>query len=183
MSSSLHPPGDHHIEVGSDAATALTVAKAVAADWGAEWETAPSDTAQKETPSNDGSEGQVDLGDSGARLTIPALAGLRRGEITGRLSVEPARSGGMPSGVRLRFVVEEESYGIQTVPVMILLSAAFGCLIVLLWPFVPALASLVPFSIVLGIAAWFLVIAKLSNSGPREFLEEIAQRVETDDEG
>ncbi len=178
--------GEHHIELPTDAATAMAVVKEVASAWGAQW--LPRRNPQSDTEpsaasltSDETEEGEVEIepSDDGGRLAIPALAGLRTGEITGQLSVEPARASGMPSGVRLRFTVEEENYHLQPVPVMILCCAAFGCLIVLFWPFFPALASLVPFSIVLGVAAWFLVLAKLSNSGPTEFLDEIALQVET----
>ena len=194
MNQPTQPAGEHHIELPTDATTAMAVAKEVASAWGAEWmarheprsDSDPSAASLTSDETEEGEEGKVEIefepDDGGGRLAIPALAGLRSGEITGRLSVEPARSGGMPSGVRLRFTVEEENYRLQPVPVMILCSAAFGCLIVLIWPFFPALASLVPFSIVLGVAAWFLVIAKLSNSGPTEFLEEIAQRIKDGDE-
>ncbi len=174
MSHPSSAAGEHHaehqLEVNSDTATVVAAAREVASDWGAWWE-------------GEGQDEGGDLGDNSGRLTIPILAGLRYGQASGQLSVEPARAGGMPAGVRVRFTVEEESYTLQKISVAILLCAAFGCLIVLFWPFFPALASLIPLSLVLGLAAWFLVIAKLSNSGPPEFLQEIAERASRGDDG
>jgi hypothetical protein len=148
---------EHQIEVEGDVVATLATAREVADDWGATWPQEISDTG-------------------GAFLRLPAVAGLRRGTISGHLHAEPAHAGQLPVRTRLRFVATEENYVLQRVPLSLLLGAALGCLIVLLWPFIPALAPLIPLAILLGFAAWFLVITKLSNAGPADFLEEIAHR-------
>jgi hypothetical protein len=169
------PAASHQVEIAANAAQALAAARAVATEWAASWET-------------DEPDGRTDGGTAGAaptaaehRLTLPMVAGLRRGEVQGRLRVEPAQAGGVPNGVRLRFLPGAETLRIQPIPTAFLAFAGFGCLVVLAWPFVPALTPLVPFSVLLALGAWFLVIAKLSNSGPAEFLDAVRERAESAD--
>ena len=167
-SQSKESPRSHVVEFEGDTATALAAAQQVAKDWGIEWPPAE----KLPTTERTGQERE----DQGFQLAVPAIAGLRRGEVTGRLHIEPAQAGQLPAKVRLRFQVEEEHYEVQRIQVAMLLSALLGCLIVLLWPFVPTLTPLVPVSVLIGLAAWFLVVARLANSGTTEFLEAVSER-------
>ncbi len=44
----------------------------------------------------------------------------------------------------------------------------------MLVPFFPDLFQLLPFAVVLSLAAWFLVVSRLRSSGPEEFLGDLA---------
>lgn len=107
---------------------------------------------------------------SGGRLVMPVTAGLRDGRLAGRLWVEPAAAG---SAVVLR--VEERTDRLRTRAVALLVLAAAGGLIGMLWPFFPALLPFLPLALVLVVGAWFLVISRLTTSGPEELLELVRE--------
>ncbi|MCP4659400.1 MAG: hypothetical protein GY856_28655 [bacterium] len=141
-------PTEHRIELSEDPAGCLRLVSRAAEDWGARW--------------------QVEGGDGG-RLELPVVAGVHRGWLVGRVTVE-----GLAEGSRLTFRVEESIYGVQTTTVTVLVLAACGALATVVAPFVPSLLPLVPLGIMLSVGAWFFVIARLRNSGPEEFLEALA---------
>lgn len=107
-------------------------------------------------------------GVSGGRLVLPVLAGLRRGWLGGEVSVD--RQG---EGTRVSFRPEESSYRIDRPAFVTLLIAAVGALITVLAPFVPRFWPLVPIGILLGLGAWLFIVARLRNSGPEEFFDEV----------
>jgi hypothetical protein len=119
---------------------------AAARDWGAEW-----------TPTADG-----------GRLVLPVVFGLRRGEATGRIGVEPA-----PGGSRLVWTLEESRLAVHRSSVVVLSLAAVPALGALAWPFFPPLLALAPLAAVLGFLAWWLVVARLRSSGPEDFLAAV----------
>ena len=102
----------------------------------------------------------------GGRLELPVTAGLRRGVVSGRVSVETT-----PNGSRVLFRVEESHHTLNVAATMVLLLGAVGALAVTLWPLFPPLLALAPLSLVLAFTAWLLVASRLRTSGPEDFLE------------
>lgn len=140
-------PAEHQVELTRDPHGSLELLSREATSWGARWQ-------------RDG---------LGGRLTLPVLAGLRRGWVEGEVTVEPA--GG---GSRLVFRIDRSDYRLQTLSVAVLVVAAAGALVFVFAPFVPALRPAVPLGILLSVAAWLFIVAGLRNSGPEEFLETLA---------
>ncbi len=117
-------------------------------------------------------------GIDGGELTLPVAAGLRRGVVTGRLTVT-----GEGEGSRVRFEVEREEYALNWGAVVILLIGALGALLLMLWPLYPALLSVAPVAALAAFSAWFLVNARLANRGPQEFLEALQLDLEARPDG
>lgn len=104
-------------------------------------------------------------------LRLPVLAGLRRGVVSGRLRVGPA-----DGGSQVVFQPEESRLEVQAQAVVILLVSLAGSAVVVAWPFVPRLLQLAPFGAILALGGWFLVISRLRNSGPEDFLAAVGHR-------
>jgi hypothetical protein len=115
--------------------------------------------------------------DLGGRLRLPVLAGLRRGVISGRITVEPA-----DGGSRVAFRPEEAGYTLQVQAVVVLAFAVAGAAVVVAWPFFPRLLSVAPFGALLALGGWFLVISRLRTSGPDEFLAAVQERAAQEEE-
>lgn len=145
----LPPVAEHAIDLDVPPGTALAAVGQTAEDWGAEF---------------------VREG-SGGRLQLPVIAGLRRGLMTGPVVVE-----GGEDGSRVVFRPEETIYRVQVQSVVILVIALLGALMTVLWPFDARLLSLAPFGALLAFGGWFLVISRLRNSGPEEFLQAVADQ-------
>ena len=128
----------------------LEAVERAAEDWGAGW--------------------RADDGDRpGGRLELPVSAGLRHGRLTARVEVTHARPDEAASEVTL--TAERSEYHLWTPAVVILLIAAAGALLTVLWPFFPeALLPAAPVGAILGLSAWFLIITRLQNRGAEEFL-------------
>jgi len=139
---------EHQVELAEDPDASLELVSREATSWGAAWR-------------RDGRRG--------GRLTLPVLAGLRRGRVEGEVIVEPAGAGS-----RLTFRIDKSDYRLQGMSVAVLLVAALGALAVVVGPFVPALRPAVPLGILLSVGAWLFIVAGLRNSGPEEFLEGLA---------
>jgi len=111
---------------------------------------------------------------SGGRLTLPVSAGLRRGTVSGTLSVEAGAK-----GLSLHFDPEESDYRLIRPAVFFLVLASAGGLFSMVWPFFahrqPELLAAVPTAALLALGGWFLVVSRLRNCGPEEFLEEVAE--------
>lgn len=107
--------------------------------------------------------------EAGGRLHLPVVAGLRRGLVSGPLSVEA-----LPEGSRVVFRAEESRHYVHTASVAVLLLACAGGLLTALWPFYPKLLPVAPFGALLALGGWFLVISRLRTSGPDEFLAAVA---------
>jgi hypothetical protein len=144
--SSGGPPSEYHREAAASGARLAAGIEAAAEAWGAEWER------------------------EGGRLDLPVSAGLHSGRLTGRLRVEPAASGS-----RLVFTVEARSWRPRTHAVALLVLAAAGGLVTVLWPFFPSLLGLAPVGAVLALSAWFLVISRLTTNSPEDFLALAAE--------
>jgi hypothetical protein len=145
----LPPMAEHAIDLDVPPGTALAAVGQTAEDWGAEFV-------------RDG---------SGGRLRLPVIAGLRRGFMTGPVTVETSGE-----GARVVFLPEETVYHVQTQSVVILVLALVGALMTVLWPFDSRLLALAPYGALLAFGGWFLVISRLRNSGPEEFLQAVASQ-------
>jgi hypothetical protein len=141
----------HEIDLAGPPEAALAAAGRAAEAWGAEFEAAG----------------------RGGRLRLPVVSGLRRGLLTGPLTVEET-----PEGSRVVFQPEESIQTLQAGSVMLLLFAAAGAVLTILWPFYPALLPLSSFGAILALGGWFLVISRLRTSGPQEFLAMVAAEAE-----
>lgn len=109
-------------------------------------------------------------GSSGGTLRLPVVRGLWRGVEQCQVAVEPSSS-----GATLELTVEESWLRVNRSAVVVLLFGGAGGLIVALWPFFPGLMPLLPVAVVLALAAWLLVVARLRNSRPEDFLMLIAE--------
>jgi hypothetical protein len=138
-------------EIAADPAATLAAVARAARGWGAEWQG----------------------GRDGGRLALPVVLGLRRGLLVGRLSVVPTGA----ASSRLVWTLEESRLEVQSAAVAVLFFAAVPLVATVAWPFYPPLAKLLPVAMVLGFAAWWLVIARLRSSGPEEFLHLVGEEV------
>ena len=112
--------------------------------------------------------GSFEVVGSGGRVVLPVQAGLRHGRFEGRI-VLVATEGAS----RLTLETETASYWLHRPAVALLGIAALGALSTVLWPFVPGLRPLLPLGFIVAFVAWFLVIARLKNRGPSEFLATV----------
>ena len=145
-------PREMAVELDHDPVEALRRVAHAASDWGAKWTR----------------EGAVE-----GRLELPVLAGLRRGWVEGRVTAEAKGEGS-----RLVFCQEGSQYRLETVSVVFLMLGALGTLVVLVAPLVPALWPALPPGVLLAVAAWLFIVARLRNSGPEEFFGSLSE--ETD---
>ncbi len=139
---------EHRLELPEDPVTSLNLVAMAADAWGGLWQ----------------AEGR-----GGGRLGLPVMAGLRRGWVAGQLTVEPAGDGS-----RLVYLVDKSEYRVQKAATLTLLLATLGALVTMIAPFVPSLWKFVPVGLILCLAAWLFVVARLRNSGPEEFFEDLA---------
>jgi len=109
----------------------------------------------------------------GGQLRLPVVSGLRRGLLTGPLTVEET-----PKGSRVVFRPDDVLHYVQTPSVIILLLSCVGAVLTVVWPFFPKLLPLAPFGAVMALGGWFLVISRLRSSGPQEFLAMVAAEAE-----
>ncbi len=147
---------EHHLELPEDPVASLNLVAAAAEDWGGMWQ----------------AEGR-----SGGRLGLPVVAGLRDGWVAGQLTVEPDGDGS-----RLAYRVDKSEYRVQKPAALMLFLASIGAVVTIVAPLFPALLGLVPLSIVLCLVAWFFVVARLRNSGPEEFFENLAREYQVQSE-
>lgn len=153
--------------VAAPADETLSALKEAAEDWGASWE--PSDASSG----------------SGGKLHLPVIAGLRRGFEEGHVTVEDVqkgKNGAKGDGCSVRFQVERSSYRLWTPAILLLLVAAWGGIISILWPFWPSLLSQVPIGLVLAFSAWFLIVPRLRNEGAEDFLAMVGAYAEGEPE-
>ncbi len=138
----------HRVEVQADPETVLRSLASAADLWGADWQP----------------------GSSSGVLLLPVVRGLWRGVDRCRVSVLPTSSGSV-----VELTVEQSRQWVNRSAMVVLLFGGVGGLIVALWPFFPGLMPLLPVAVVLAIAAWLLVVARLRNSNPEDFLKLVAE--------
>lgn len=102
---------------------------------------------------------------AGGRLELPVRHGLRYGSLLAEVQVEPSEEGTV-----VTLEEQEENLEVHTSAVAVLLFAALAAIATVFWPLFPALTALLPLSLVLGVAAWLLVVSRLQSSGPQDFL-------------
>lgn len=144
------PPQVLRLRTPRDRAAVLAAVASTVEDWGGEWTTA---------------------GDGG-ELRLPVEAGLRRGFVRGRATTTAA------STSELTLEIVEERWWMHRVALALLLGAAVPAMAGVLWPFVPAVAPLVPLGLVLGAASWLAILARLRHRGPAEFLAAVESALE-----
>ena len=110
----------------------------------------------------------------GGLLRLPVQAGLRHGE----LEVGVTATGLPAGGVELAFGIEGAQWRVHRTGVGLLVLAAVGALAMVAWPFVPAIAPLAPMGLVLGVAAWLVVLSRLRHHGLAELAADVAERLE-----
>lgn len=112
---------------------------------------------------------------NGGRLALPIVQGLRRGFVEGTVALDPAAS-----GCSLRFVVEETSLEVNRSALAILILGGLGGLTLVFWPLSPVILRLAPVGAVLAIVAWLMVVSRLRNSSPEQFLDLVRHMAEHD---
>jgi len=142
--------GEHHtLDLDVAPGAALVALGETAEAWGAEWER----------------QGQ------GGKLVLPVLAGLRRGYLLAKVTVDEKR--GDRAGAHIDLTVEKAELHIHRQAVAILLVAATASIATVLWPFFPALLPLAAPATVIALGAWFLIVSRLKTSGPEDFLKAV----------
>jgi hypothetical protein len=139
---------EHQVELACAPGEALAAVGKAAEAWGADWE----------------------RGIEGGRIGLPIAAGIRRGLARGEIRVE--RAGG---GARVSFRAEETVFYVQTAAVGILVLAAAGGVLTVIWPFFPALLPLAPLGGIVALSGWFLVVSRLTTSTPDDFLRLVSE--------
>ena len=112
----------------------------------------------------------------GDNLVLPVLAGLQRGYVGGPVTLEED-----DGSTRITFLEDESSYGVDRASFFVLVIAGLGALVTVLAPVFHNLWGLVPIGFLLAISGWLFIVARLRNSGPEEFFEEL--RVSAEDPG
>lgn len=99
---------------------------------------------------------------------LPLLAGLRTGALAGRVSLA-----GDGKGTHVTLEEESRDYQLNRGAVGALVLALAGALATFLWPFFPDLTPLAGAGLIVSLAAWFLVLSRLSTNGPEDFLATV----------
>jgi hypothetical protein len=142
---------EHGVDLPVRPDAALSALRRAADDWGAE----------------------LSREEGSPRLHLPVVHGLKRGVVSGPVRVEATAE-----GARVAFLPEESRLYVQAASVFILVVAIVGALLTILWPFFPQLLPLAPFGALLALGGWFLVLSRLRNSGPDEFLVMVEAQAE-----
>ena len=141
---------EHSLELPEDPRAVLRWVARAADDWGGAWQP---------------------RSERAGRLGLPVEAGVRRGWVAGEVEVEAT-----DEGSTLRWRLDKSEYRVDQATVAVLVLAAGGALVTILLPFFPRLIRLVPVGILLALGAWLFIVSRLRNSGPEEFLQDLAER-------
>ena len=144
----VETPSQHRVALEATPEAALELLATAADLWGASWQASS----------------------SGGTLHLPVVRGLWRGVEQCRVDVSCGKSG---SAIEL--TVEESRHSVNRSAVVVLLFGGMGGLIVAFWPFFPGLMPLLPVAVVLAVAAWLLVVARLRSSSPEDFLKLVTE--------
>ncbi len=109
-------------------------------------------------------------GPMGGQLHLPAVAGLRRGFLHGRVALTP-----LTKGCRVSWKLERAELEVHRPTVTLLTATAVVVIPVSAWPFYPPLLGLLPLAGAMAFLAWFLVLSRLQSSGPEEFFAALAE--------
>lgn len=152
MSGPEHPESGLLELPGDNAAEIRGVLRRVAEEWGTE------------VPP--GSGGRMEF-------VLPLAAGIRIGTADLRVRVPSA-------GGRVEWEVLSSEFRTHRSAVVVLSLGAIGGLALVAWPFFPRLQPLAPLGVVLAIAAWLLVSARVKYRGLSQFWDEVAEEVEAE---
>lgn len=108
------------------------------------------------------------------RISLSIRAGLRTGTWHGLLHLAGDRS-----STHLRLDAEREEYRVDHAAFAMLCLSGISAIPLLLWPFFPRLLALLPIALVLAVGGWLLVLSRLQNQGPEEFLETVRHLAES----
>lgn len=112
------------------------------------------------------------------RLELPVLAGLRYGRVVAEVEALAQRGG---SKVRLR--VAESRYELDRGSTFALALAAVAAVASLALPFFPRYWPLLPPALMLAVAGWLFIVARLRTSGLEDFLGELRDLAGEEDGG
>lgn len=102
------------------------------------------------------------------RLELPVLAGLRYGRVVAEVEALARRDG---AKVRLRVV--ESHYELDRGSTFALAVSAVAAVATLALPFFPHYWPLLPPALIIAVAGWLFIVARLKTSGLEDFLGEL----------
>ncbi len=103
-------------------------------------------------------------------LALPVAAGLRLGQVRLLVSVPS-------SGSRVDWEITSEDWRLHRQATVVLALGAIGSLAAAAWPFFPALLPIASIGVVLALAAWLLVSARISYRGVEQFWQDVRGEV------
>ncbi len=103
---------------------------------------------------------------TGGRLLLPVVHGLRRGVVDAIVTLTPEGD-----TTTLDLAIEGTHLSLNRSALAILVLGGLGGLAVVLWPLSPAILQLAPIGAVLALLAWLMVVSRLRNSSPEDFLD------------
>jgi len=151
----------HAVDVAAGPEAALAALARTAEEWGADLEPL-----------------EREGGGAAPQLRLPVVAGLRRGWVSGAVTAVEVEG-----GARVTFHEQDGQSYVHAPAVAVLVIAGLGGLLTVLWPFYPRLLAVAPLGAVLALSGWFLILARLRTSGPREFLDAVTAEVGRADQG
>ncbi len=141
------PPGACAIELPCSVQDAMRAADQAAEEWGA----------------------TIQRGNGETVLTLPVVAGMRRGLLQGPLRI--TAEGPL---ARVTFAPAAEDYHLETPAVAVLLLAGAGGLLAVGWPLFPRLLlPVAPLGAVLAISGWLLVLSRRRGKSPQDFFARL----------
>jgi hypothetical protein len=103
------------------------------------------------------------------RLELPVTAGLRYGRVVAEVEALARRD-----GAKLRVKVVESHYQVDRGSTFALAVAAVAAIASLVLPFFPHFWPLLPPALIIAVAGWLFIVARLRTSGVEDFLAELS---------
>lgn len=97
--------------------------------------------------------------------------GIRHGWLTAQVST----AAGDDDATDVTLHVEKADTRLHWPSLFVLLFGALGGLALVVAPFLPGLLPLAPVGVVLSLAAWFMVVARIKTRAEREFFELVGE--------
>ena len=102
------------------------------------------------------------------RLELPVTAGLRHGRVAAEVEALARHD-----GAKLRLKVVESEYQVDRGSTFALAVAAVAAIASLALPFFPHYWPLLPPALMIAVAGWLFIVARLRTSGVEDFLAEL----------
>lgn len=102
------------------------------------------------------------------RLELPVTAGLRHGRVVAEVEALARHD-----GAKLRLKVIESRYRVDRGSTFALAIAAVAAIASLVLPFFPHFWPLLPPALMIAVAGWLFIVARLRTSGVEDFLAEL----------